>query len=1505
MVTSVSTTKLDTNPYVGPRAFKTGEHLYGRTREFSELVDLLIAERIVLLYSPSGAGKSSLINAMVIPKMQEEGFMVPPIVRVNLEPLPGSATHPGFNRYASSMMRSLEDQISAEGQYPADKLAEMSLAAYIKEYRQRSAVDPANFDPKSSMLLIIDQFEEVLRVSTSDQDAKTAFFAQLGEMLRDRSIWALIAIREDYLAAFDQYSRPIPNRLSVTYRLDFLDGRAAIEAIQGPARESGVTFEDDAARKLVDDLRIIRVQQADGTATEEHGPYVEPVQLQVVCRRLWDKAAEKKVITLQDVSGAGNIDDALSDYYSEHVESAAADSGVSERQIREWFDRKLITVIGIRGQVLMEPETSSGMPNKAIKFLQEAYLVRADKRGNAIWFELAHDRLTRPIRRNNAAWFADHLSVFQRQADLWNTQGRPDALLLRGPAYLEAEIWAKEHAGEILPAEKEFLEDCHREHQNMVRSRRLNIITRIALGLTIILAGVAVYFSVQAKKAADNANQQKAVAVAAYEIAKEQSTRASQKEQDALNSSKVAKVRELAAQALSSLAVDPELSITLALGAVQDVDTTQPEMAKAVKSVTDALRQALPAMRVERVFNDPSLGAADNPVSHAGTVWSASFDVNGGRVATAGNDGSIKIWNTTYGNIIKTIEVFAPAAGEPGVTSVAFSRDGKLLAAATGDGRILLYDAESFAQVNTISAGGQVIRSIAFSPDSTHLASGGASGVAQIWNVTAGDQPLSLPDVGGAIQSVAYSPDGTRVAAGDENGAATVWDAGTGRILNRLKGHNGAVNGVAFSPDGTRLASSGADRLIKIWDLAADGKEQVTISGHHDWIYAIAFTQDGLQLISVSADRTIRFWDTTHGRPGMVLYGHKDQIYGLVLSPDGRRIATTSKDRTVRIWNISPEGSREFRTIENGTAVYDIALSPDGGQLVASGGDGKVHIWSPFSGRLFTTLSGHSDIVEGVAYSRDGKKIATCSRDKTAIIWDAATGKELLTLTGHKDIIWGIAFNEAGDQVATASQDQTVNIWDAETGEIVRTLKSEWGSAITVAYSPDGSLLAAGYAGGQVVLWDAKTGGQLKVLSGHTDMVQALAFRPDSQVLASGGDDGNILLWDMNPDRWGDVQAPLRARGDAIFDLAFNKDGKHLFSVGADGIGTLWDLEQRAKEFETYGQTDRLYAAALSPDDKYLYTGGRDGTLRSYVFSFDDLLKLARTRTTRQFTEDECRQFLNAACPVDVTGAPQQPAVVTELKHPGNVPAPTDPVAHDADSSGTTGGVSQEAGDKYYVNLLERPFSDMQGSIYYPDVDILSATRAEDPEWMYFTVSLEDRRSDGLLGSYGIELDMDGDGQGDYLITTLAPGPEWSTSGVRIWQDKNRDVGNGNPNFPDPPQKGDGYETLLFDQGSGDAPDLAWARIDPNDPKSVQIALQRTITGRDSNFIWSAWASRDPFTPPWFEYIDHFAVAPDAAGAAPILDQQGNPLLELVGVDNTCRSLVPAPDTAPGEGYCQ
>ena len=191
------------------------------------------------------------------------------------------------------------------------------------------------------------------------------------------------------------------------------------------------------------------------------------------------------------MEAVGDVDSALSDYYAERVRATADKTGVSERVIRQWANDHLITEHGIRGQVLQEPERSQGLDNRAIWSLVNAHLVRAEKRRGMTWFELAHDRLVEPIRKNNAEWFKGNLNPLQLHAELWERRDRPDDLLLRGDALLEVQRWADEHPDDLTRTERDFLH-ASRELQRRTELERRN--TRRIRALAI----VATMFSVVA-----------------------------------------------------------------------------------------------------------------------------------------------------------------------------------------------------------------------------------------------------------------------------------------------------------------------------------------------------------------------------------------------------------------------------------------------------------------------------------------------------------------------------------------------------------------------------------------------------------------------------------------------------------------------------------------------------------------------------------------------------------------------------------------------------------------------------------------------------------------------------------------------------------------------------------------------------------------------------------------------------------------------------------------------
>ena len=266
------------NPYVGTRAFRTGETLYGRRREARELHDLLISERIVLLYSPSRAGKTSLIQARLIPELKAEGFSVFPIIQATspyhylLSDQPQSS-----NRYILSALLHLESDLPAKFQLPLQKLAQLTLADYLKK----------RLAEEQNAVLIFDQCEEILMQDPTDTDVKRDFFKQVGEVLRNRCRWALFAIDERYRGNLQPYQSLIPTRLKTSFRLNLLEKHAAIEAVKRPALQHGVEIDSDTAEKLIDELCRLQIFRSSGVKTSVIGTPIEPGWLQFVCLDLW------------------------------------------------------------------------------------------------------------------------------------------------------------------------------------------------------------------------------------------------------------------------------------------------------------------------------------------------------------------------------------------------------------------------------------------------------------------------------------------------------------------------------------------------------------------------------------------------------------------------------------------------------------------------------------------------------------------------------------------------------------------------------------------------------------------------------------------------------------------------------------------------------------------------------------------------------------------------------------------------------------------------------------------------------------------------------------------------------------------------------------------------------------------------------------------------------------------------------------------------------------------
>jgi WD40 repeat protein len=189
--------------------------------------------------------------------------------------------------------------------------------------------------------------------------------------------------------------------------------------------------------------------------------------------------------------------------------------------------------------------------------------------------------------------------------------------------------------------------------------------------------------------------------------------------------------------------------------------------------------------------------------------------------------------------------------------------------------------------------------------------------------------------------------------------------------------------------------------------------------------------------------------------------------------------------------------------------------SPDGKTLASGSGDQTVKLWNAATGKLLSTLQGHTDSVYSVAWSPEGKILASANGDKTVKLWEAATGKLLSTLHGHTGQVRSVAWSPDGKILASGSDDQTVKLWDAAAGKLLTSFPGNT-AVWSVAWSPDGETLASGSGDQTVKLWDAATGKLLSTLQGHTDAVYSVAWSSDGKTLASANGDRTVKLWEAS-----------------------------------------------------------------------------------------------------------------------------------------------------------------------------------------------------------------------------------------------------------------------------------------------------------------------------------------------------------------------------------------------------
>ena len=457
---------------------------------------------------------------------------------------------------------------------------------------------------------------------------------------------------------------------------------------------------------------------------------------------------------------------------------------------------------------------------------------------------------------------------------------------------------------------------------------------------------------------------------------------------------------------------------------------------------------------------------------HEDSVNSATFSHDGRLLASASTDRAIKLWNLESGRAVHTLE----GRIRWGV-GVEFSSDDRQLVSARGrwnrSGQVAVYDTHSGEQLSIEDTHDDYMTCLAISPDGNTWATGGWDHRVILWDAALAKPIADLGKHDSAILDVAFAPDGVSLVSASADHTLKLWNVAERQVRFTLSGHAGEVTCVGFSPDAARVVSGGNDGVVKVWS-AQTGQLLASVVGHAEQVTGVAFDHNGETLTTASADGTLKQWDLADVLEGAVLRGHERAIYALAFSPDGKTLASGGYDSTLRFWDVESQEQTAQVDGEFGR-VTSVVFSADGASCYSAHrySGPNLRKWSVEPDQVFPTdmtvapnvaeeEHPRTSSIEAAALSPVGDLMALLQRGGQVTLWNTSTRQSHVLWTRNVAIPGDVAFSPDGNRIATIGDDRVVRILNSATGQLAAEFQGHTSSITSVDFSPDGKLLASG-----------------------------------------------------------------------------------------------------------------------------------------------------------------------------------------------------------------------------------------------------------------------------------------------------------------------------------------------------------------------------------------------------------------------------------------------------------
>ncbi len=1130
---------IEGSPYLGLEKFSIDDKdkFFGRDRWIIELTNYLATENVLLLLGASGSGKSSLVQAGLIPKLKDQwgsqlfNFTFVP----DVDP---------FESFYGCLLSKY-------------KQSEAKLARTIKEDTLIQVVQALKND--AQWLIFIDQFEEVFtRTPKTERDI---FIKSLINLIKnsDNSVKVIMTMRADFLDKLSPYPDLEKVHDSYSRMLTDMEDSDLRLAIAEPAARNGVIFEQGLIDTIIHDFH----QQAGSLPL-----------LQYTLNLLWSQDdITDRVLNTKTYQELGGVTGALQQ---------------QANKIYDQFDetqRKLAEEIFLELIELVEKEAVSRRADKAIferdetqkevlyQLIDNRLLVSKGEDGKAT-VEVAHEALIRSWKvlqdlireKEEIIILRNRLYADAKQWDEVRQQdaGKANSELWNGSKLDRiVELQDKELLLNLDTVAREFIE-ASSNHLKQVKQREVNTELRLANSLS----GSALHLFNEGKE------------LDAFI--------------EAIRAGKI-----LQKHNASNTKVTDALQKILNEGREYNRLVGHTDRVCSVSFSSDG--ETLVSGSYDKTIKLWNVGTGKEICTltgHNDIVTSVSFSPDGETVASGSVDSTIKLWDVKTEKEIRTLTghnkgITSVSFSPDGETLASGSND-------KTDKTIKLWDVKTEKEIRILTGYNSGVNSVSYSPDGETLASVSSVSsdkTIKFWEVKTGKLLHTLEGHKSYVNSVSFSPDGKILASGSSDKTVKLWkNVETGQEIRTLSGHTDSVRSVSFSRDGKTLASGSADETIKLWDVKTE-KEISTLTGHNSSVRSVSFSMDGKTWASGSDDNTIKLWNVETGKEIRTLSEHKSRgksgsyhrVNSLSFSGDGKTLASGSNDKTIKLWNV--ETGKKICTIPgNNRNVRSVSFSGDGNTLASGHRDNTIKLWDVKTEKEIRTLTGHTSYVNSVSFSNDGETLASGSDDNTIKLWDVKTGQVICTFSEHGNRVTSVSFSSDAKTLASGSWDGTIKLWNVETHQLIRTIPANNSGVNSVTFSIDGNTLASGHRDNTIKLWDVKTGQEIRTLSGHKGSVNSVSFIPffktlvinqqgeifmvngsslsailkfgissdgkTLKILASGSDDKTIKLWNVET---GQEIRTLSGHSSSVHSVSFSSDGKMLASGDAHGTIKLWN----------------------------------------------------------------------------------------------------------------------------------------------------------------------------------------------------------------------------------------------------------------------------------------------------------------------------------------------------------